>query len=52
MSGGNNTLCGAHTQAVLMTILHTARKRGLDGIAIATQALRDPASLDSILSER
>lgn len=50
MSGGNNTLRGAHTQEVLMTVLHTARKRGADGLALATQALRDPASVDSILS--
>jgi hypothetical protein len=50
MSGGNNTSRGAHTQEVLMTVLHTARKRGLDGIALATQVLRDPASLHSILS--
>jgi transposase len=52
MSGGNNTLRGAHTQEVLMTVLHTARKRGADSIALATQALRDPASVDSILSSR
>jgi transposase len=48
MSGGNNTLTGAHTQQVLMTILHTARKRGIDFIAVATNALRDPSSVDSM----
>lgn len=52
MSGGNNTFRGAHTQEVLMTVLHTARKRGVDGIALVTQALRDPRSVDSILSSR
>ena len=52
MSGGNNTLRGAHTQEVLMTVLHTARKRGLDGIALTTQVLRDPDSADSTLSLR
>ncbi len=49
MSGGNNTPRGARTQEVLMTVLHTARKRGVDAIAIATQALRDPSSVDTIL---
>ncbi len=52
MSGGNNTSAGARTQEVLMTVLHTGRKRRLDFIAIATQALRDPASVASILAER
>lgn len=48
MSGGNNTLSGAHTQEVLMTVLHTGRKRGIDFMAVATNALRDPSSADSI----
>lgn len=48
MSGGNNTLTGAHTQEVLMTVLHTGRKRGIDFIAVATNALRDSSSVDSI----
>lgn len=52
MSGGNNTPLGARTQEVLMTVLHTARKRGVDAIALATLALRDPASVDRILIRR
>jgi len=48
MSGGNNTLAGARTQEVLMTVLHTGRKRGIDFMAVATNALRDPSSLDSM----
>ena len=48
MSGGNNTLAGARTQEVLMTVLHTGRKRGIDFIAVATNVLRDPSSVDSM----
>jgi len=33
---------------VLMTVLHTGRKRGIDFMAVATDALRDPSSLDSM----
>lgn len=40
MSGGNNTSRGARTQQILMTVFHTARKRGADALAIATDALR------------
>jgi hypothetical protein len=47
-SGGNNTLAGAHTPVVLMTVLHTGRKRGIDFIAVATNALRDPSAVDSM----
>jgi hypothetical protein len=32
----------------LMTVLHTGRKRGIDFIAVATNALRDPSSVDSM----
>jgi len=45
MSGGNNTPRGARTQEILMSVLHTARKRAADAVAIAVQALRDPASV-------
>lgn len=48
MSGGNNTLAGAHTQEVLMTVLHTGRKRGIDFVAVAVNALRTSSSVDSI----
>lgn len=48
MSGGNNTEVGARTQEVLMTVLHTGRKRGIDFIGVATNALRDPSSVDAI----
>lgn len=44
--GGNNTLRGAHTQEVLMIVLHPARKRGVD--ALVAQALRNPASIDPV----
>lgn len=52
MSGGNNTEAGARTQEVLMTVLHTGRKRRLDFIAIATEALRDPTSVDRVFLDR
>lgn len=52
MSGGNNTETGARTQEVLMTVLHTGRKRRLDFIAIATEVLRDPTSVDRIFLDR
>lgn len=48
MSGRNNTPAGGHTQEVLMTVLHTGRKRGIDFIAVATNALRESSSVDSI----
>jgi transposase len=44
MSGGNNTLRGARTQQILMTVFHTARKRGADALLIATNALRNLTS--------
>ena len=43
-----NTPAGAHTQQVLMAILHTGRKRGIDFIAVVTNALRAPSSVDSV----
>lgn len=52
MSGGNNTPRGARTQEILMTVFHTARKRGLDALACSTEALRNPASVSRMLSER
>jgi len=52
MSGGNNTPRGARTQQILMTVFHTARKRGLDALACSTEALRNPASVNSLFSER
>jgi transposase len=52
MSGGNNTPRGARTPEVLMSVFHTARKRGVDAIAVATQALRDNNTVDAILSQR
>ena len=48
MSGGNNTPRGARTQEILTTILHTARKRALDGIAIAVHALTHPATVSEL----
>ena len=48
MSAGNNTPHGARTQEVLMTVLHTAHKRGLDALSIATDALRDPPSASAV----
>jgi hypothetical protein len=41
MSGGNNTLAGARTQQVLMTILHTDRKRGIVQPALSRAEERD-----------
>jgi len=49
MSGGNNTPRGARTQQILMTVFHTARKRGADALAIATNALRNFASGATLL---
>jgi len=43
MSAGNNTPRGAKTQAMLMTVLHSARKRSVDTISLVVRALRNPA---------
>lgn len=48
MSGGNNTPRGARAQEILMTVFHTARKRGDDGIAIAVRALTHPAAVSEL----
>lgn len=42
MSAGNNTQRGAHVQAVLMTVLHSARKRSVNTVELLAHALRDP----------
>src|SRR6185436_1777599 len=42
----NNTVAGAHTQQVLMTILHTGRKRG-STLSLSPPTLRDPSSVDA-----
>jgi transposase len=50
MSGGNNTPRGARAQEILMTVLHTARKRAADGIAISVRALTHPASASELFT--
>ena len=52
MSGGNNTDTGANTQAILMTVLHTAKKRSIDAIELIVQALRCTPNVASLLPER
>jgi transposase len=42
MSAGNNTARGADAQAILMTALHSARKRSINSIELLVNALRDP----------
>ena len=42
MSGGNRTSIGAWTQAVLTTVLRTARQRGLDAMKLLVDLLRTP----------
>jgi transposase len=49
MSAGNNTHRGAKAQATLMTVLHSARKRSADTIALVVSALRNPASVQQLL---
>jgi transposase len=49
MSGGNNTNRGAHTQAVLMTVLHTAKKRSADSVDLVVTALRKPSTVNRLL---
>jgi transposase len=40
--GGNRTEAGAVAQAILMTVVFTARKQGQDTLAFLTQLLRSP----------
>jgi transposase len=49
MSGGNNTVNGSRSQAVLMTVLHSGKKRNVNRIALATNALRNPALVTQLL---
>lgn len=49
MSAGNNTPRGAKAQATLMTVLHSARKRSADTIALVVNALRNPATVRQLL---
>lgn len=47
--GGNNTPTGAASQAVLMTVLHSARKRLVNGLTLLVDAMRNPASVARLL---
>jgi transposase len=47
--GGNNTPRGAATQAVLMTVLHSARKRLVNGLTLLVDAMRNPAFVARLL---
>src|SRR5919109_1134896 len=49
MSAGNNSPRGATAQATLMTVLHTARKRSADTLALVVDALRNPAAVQQLL---
>lgn len=49
MSAGNNTPRGAQAQAVLMTVLHSARKRSVDTMSLLVDALRDPPAVQHLL---
>src|SRR6185503_242364 len=49
MSAGNNTHRGAKAQAILMTVLHSARKRSADSISLVVDALRNPATAHQLL---
>lgn len=49
MSAGNNTPRGAKAQAILMTVLHSARKRSADTISLVVDALRSPAAVQHLL---
>jgi transposase len=49
MSAGNNTPRGAEAQAVLMTVLHTAKKRSVNSVGLVVDALRNPASVAQLL---
>jgi transposase len=49
MSAGNNTPRGAKAQAILMTVLHSARKRSADTISLVVRALQNPASVCQLL---
>lgn len=43
MSAGNNTSHGADAQAILMSALHSARKRSINSVELLVTALRNPA---------
>jgi transposase len=47
--GGNNTPTGAASQAALMTVLHSARKRLRNGLTLLVDAMRNPASVEHLL---
>jgi hypothetical protein len=47
--GGNNTPSGAASQAVLMTVLHSARKRLVNGLTLLVDAMRNPSSVARLL---
>ena len=47
--GGNNTPTGAASQAVLMTVLHSARKRLVNGLTLLVGAMHNPASVARLL---
>lgn len=49
MSAGNNTPRGAEAQAVLMTVLHSARKRSVDTLSLLVEALRNPPAVQNLL---
>lgn len=46
MSAGNRSRAGARAQAVLTTVLRTARQRGLDAVRLIVDLLRSPAPQD------
>ena len=41
--GGNRTLAGARTQAVLMSVVRRCRQKSLNAINVFTKMLRHPA---------
>lgn len=47
--GGNNTPSGATSQAILMTVPHSAKKRLANGITLLVDAMRNPASATNLL---
>ncbi len=48
MSAGNKTARGADAQAILMSALHSARKRSLNSIELLVAALRDPSHVSQL----
>jgi transposase len=50
VSQGNRSVRGAHTRAVLMTIYRTLKKRGLDPLLVAVEALRAYATTGQLPS--